>query len=153
MRQTADWTCSCASLAWVMNALGVGAPSGGKWDEWDGVNELRRLCGYSAVSPDYGLAYGNGQDLETVYNEYGFSVQRTPGIDWASLAQQVTLSIGQMSGGRWYHWTGLRAYDADADIFYLANPAPSWKGVGDDLDQGEWWSWGGWNAVMVTGRL
>lgn len=64
VRQTASWTCSCASLAWVMNALGVDAPDGGKWDEWTGVDELRRIAGFNAVSPDYGLAYASGVDLE-----------------------------------------------------------------------------------------
>ena len=106
--QSADWTCSCASLAWTMNALGVEAPDGGKWDEWDGVNELRRIAGYSAVSPDYGLAYGNGQDLERVYNAYGFSVVRQS-VSWADLAYFCELGVGQLGGARWYHWTGSGA--------------------------------------------
>lgn len=146
--QSADWTCSCASLAWVMNALGVEAPDGGKWDEWDGVNELRRLCGYSAVSPDYGLAYGNGQDLERVYNAYGFSVVRQA-VGWPDLAYFCELGVGQLGGARWYHWSGLRGYDGA--VFNLANPAPNWKGVGSQLDAAEWNAWGGWTACVVIG--
>lgn len=148
VRQTASWTCSCAALAWVMNALGVEALTGGKWDEWDGVNELRRIAGYGAVSPDYGLAYASGVDLERVYNDYGYVVQRQP-VDWADLAYLCELGIGQLGGARWYHWTGVRGYDGRQ--FNLANPAFTWKGVGDDLDPNEWNAWGAWQAVMVTG--
>jgi hypothetical protein len=148
VRQAASWTCSCASLAWTMNALGVEAPGGGKWNEWTGVDELRRIAGYGAVSPDYGLAYGNGQDLEKVYVEYGYVVQRQS-VSWADLVYLSELGVGQLGGARWYHWSGVRGYDGA--VFQLANPAPTWKGVGDDLDAGEWNAWGAWTAVMVTG--
>jgi hypothetical protein len=131
-----------------MNALGVDAPDGGKWDEWDGVNELRRLCGYSAVTPEYGLAYGNGQDLQTVYNTYGFTVQRQS-VGWPDLAYLCELGVGQIGGARWFHWTGLRGYDGA--VFQLANPAPNWKGVGDDLDANEWNYWGAWTCVVIVG--
>ena len=93
-----------------MNALGVDAPDGGKWNEWTGVDELRRICGYSAVSPDYGLAYGNGQDLETVYNTYGFPRAAT-GRGWPDLAYLCELGVGQVGGARLYHWMGVRGYD------------------------------------------
>jgi hypothetical protein len=148
VRQTASWTCSCAAMAWVMNALGIDAPSGGKWTEWDGVNELRRLCGYGAVSPDYGLAYASGVDLETVYAAYGYRVERRP-VDWAELAYLCESSIGQLGGARWYHWTGVRGYDGQQ--FNLANPAFTWKNVHDELDASEWNAWGRWIAVMVVG--
>lgn len=149
VRQAASWTCSCASMAWVMNALGVESPTGGKWDEWDAVNELRRLCGYDAVSPDYGLAYASGVDLETVYVNYGFVCARQV-VSWAELAYFCELGVGQLGGARWYHWTGVRGYDGGQ--FSLANPAYSWKAVGDDLDPNEWNAWGQWNAVMIVGK-
>lgn len=148
VRQTASWTCSCAALAWCMNALGVEAPSGGKWSEWDGVGELQRLCGYGAVSPSYGLAYASGVDLERVYAEYGYVVQRQL-VSWPDLAYLCELGVGQLGGARWYHWTGLRGYDGRQ--FNLANPAFTWKGVGDELDAAEWNAWGPWNAVVIVG--
>jgi hypothetical protein len=148
--QAASWTCSCASLAWVMNALGVESPSGGKWDEWAGVEELRRIAGYSAVSPDYGLAYASGIDLERVYNEYGYAVERLAFPDWWTLAYVTERAIGQIGGARWYHWSGLRG--SDGANFNLANPSPNWKGVGQVLDAYEWDTWGGWNACMVVGQ-
>jgi hypothetical protein len=151
VRQDADWTCSCAALAWVMNALGVEAPTGGKWDEWDGVNELRRIAGPLAVTADYGLARASGVDLEAVYNAYGFACERIIDASWADLAYLCDLGIGQLGGARWYHWTGVRDYDGLA--FELANPATAWKGVGQSLDAAEWNVWGRWVAVMVVDRL
>ena len=32
--------------------------------------------GFGAVSPDYGLAYASGVDLERVYRAYGYVVER-----------------------------------------------------------------------------
>lgn len=151
VRQAASWTCSCASMAWVMNALGVPAPGGGKWDEWTAVDELRRIAGQGAVSPSYGLAYATGVDLERVYNAYGFLVERLLRTDWWRLAYMADRAIGQIGGARWYHWSGLRGRDAVS--FDLANPAPSWKGVGDNLSASEWDIWGGWNAVMIVDTL
>jgi hypothetical protein len=148
VRQTASWTCSCASLAWVMNALGVDAPDGGKWDEWTGVDELRRIAGEGAVSPDYGLAYASGVDLEKVYDEYGYVVQRGL-VEWADMVYLSELGVGQLGGARLYHWTGVRGYDGA--LFNLANPAPGWKSIQDDLDASEWDYWGRWNAIIVVG--
>ena len=156
VRQSADWTCSAASLAWVMNACGIPAPGTGvitpkKWDEWDGVDLIRTVGGPGAVTPEYGLAWANGKDLEQAYTEYGFRVLRQEDIGWPDLAYWCALGVGQLGGARWYHWTGVRGYESFS--FDLANPAPNWKGVGDDLDQYEWDNWGRWNAVFVTGRI
>jgi hypothetical protein len=151
VRQAASWTCACASMAWVMNALGEDAPDGGKWDEWAAVQVLRDLCGYGAVSPDYGLAYASGVDLETVYAHYGYSVERVVGASWQDVAYLCAQGIGQLGGARWYHWTGVRGYSGSS--FNLANPAYSWKGVGDELDANEWNAWGAWNALMIVGTL
>jgi hypothetical protein len=148
VRQSASWTCSAASLAWVMNALGVPAPTPGLWDEWDGVNEIRRINGPGAVSPDYGLAYASGVGVEAVYVEYGFVVVRQE-VTWAELAYLCELGIGQLGGGRLYHWLGVRGYNGRQ--FDLANPAYSWKGIADDLDAREWNAWGAWNYVGIVG--
>jgi hypothetical protein len=147
--QQASWTCAAASLAWVMNALGVEAPDGGKWDEWVAIQEIRDVGGPGAISPSYGLAYASGVDLERVYNNYGFVVERMLGPDWFRLAYMAGQTIGQLGGARWYHWSGLRGYGSSQ--FALANPAENWKSVGQELSAYEFDTWGGWNAVMVVG--
>ena len=150
VRQTASWTCAAASMAWVMNALQIEAPGGGKWTEWTSVAALREVGGPAAITPEYGLAYASGVDLEKVYVGYGLSVERIVPATWSEVALASERTIGQLGGARWYHWTGLRGYDGQT--FSLANPAPNWKGVGDDLDDSEWDRWGAWNAVMITGE-
>jgi hypothetical protein len=150
--QTANWTCACASLAWVMNALGEPAPDdGGKWNEWTAVVELRRVAGDRAVTPEYGLAWASGVDLELLYNTYGYACERLLDASWADLVYLCDLGVGQLGGARWYHWSGLRDYDGLE--FELANPAGRWKNVGQQLDAAEWNAWGRWNAVVVTERL
>jgi hypothetical protein len=150
--QSADWTCSCASASWIMNSLGVPSPSGGSvWNEWDGVNELRRVTGqYGSVTPQYGLQYGSGSQLALLFEDYGFRVSRIIDVDWWMAADMSTRYIGQFGGGRWYHWTAVRFYDP-AGIFELANPAPSWRGVGQDLDGAEWAAWGPWTGLWIVG--
>jgi hypothetical protein len=57
----------------------------------------------------------------------------------------------QMTGARWYHHTGART--VGPGVIYLANPAPNWKGVGQDLDADEAAAWGSWNGMVVVGTL
>ena len=86
----------------------------------DGVNECGACAATAAVSPDYGLAYASGVDLERVYTEYGYVVQRQV-VSWADLAYLCELGIGQLGGARFYHWDGVRGYDGRQ--VELADPA------------------------------
>jgi hypothetical protein len=152
--QSASWTCSCASAAWVMNTMGVPKPdgSGGKWNEWTAVDELRRLCGYSAVTPEYGLAYADMSQMEVMYQAQGLETIRWLETDFWGVATGVAGQFpGQMNGARWYHHSGLRNFNGSQML--LANPAPSWKGVGQDLDTSEWATWGAWRVLFVVGRM
>jgi hypothetical protein len=149
--QQQDWTCSCASMAWVMNALGVPSPGGGKWNEYDAVDELRRITSPGAVSPSYGLANGSGIDLVSVYHAYGYEVRSFAWPDWATIEYVLERTIAQMGGARWYHWSGVRGTDGEG--FNLANPSPSYKGVGQYMDSYEWDSLGGWNVLAITGKI
>ena len=148
VRQSADWTCSCASMAWVMNALGVDAPDGGKWNEWTGVDELRRICGYLRCHPTTGWPTATGRTSRRSTTRTASRVQRQA-VGWPDLAYLCELGVGQVGGARLYHWMGVRGYDGA--VFQLANPAYSYKGIEDDLDPNEWNTWGGWTCVMVIG--
>jgi hypothetical protein len=151
--QTASWTCSCASAASVMNSLGVPRPDGqlGRWDEWTAVEELRRLCGYAAVTPEYGLAYADMSQLEVMYQAQGLETIRWQETSFWSIAVDIAGQYpGQMNGARWYHHTGLRGFDG-ADLL-LWNPAPSYKGVGQSMDPNEFATWGPFRVMFVVGR-
>jgi hypothetical protein len=147
--QTADWTCSCASSAWVLNSVGddrLGRP----WNEWDVVDTLRATTYPGAVDPAYGLARADMYDLQTMFETLGYTVQRKQYVtpdDVAAVAGHYAL---QITGARWYHHSGAR--DVAQGVLFLANPAPSWKGVGQEMDADEAATWGSWNAMWVTGK-
>lgn len=146
--QTADWTCSCASSAWLLNSLGddmLGRP----WNEWDVVDMLRSATYPGAVSPDYGLARADMYDLETMFNVLGYTVARKQHLSVDDLVQVAGRYPLQINGARWYHHSGARALGAG--VLYLANPSPNWKGVGQELNADEAASWGSWNGLWVTG--
>jgi hypothetical protein len=148
--QTADWTCSCASSAWLLNSMSDDR-LGRAWNEWDVVDALRAATYYGAVDPAYGLARADMYDLQTMFEALGYTVQRKQYLtvdDVAAVAGRYPL---QITGARWYHHSGARAIGDG--VLYLANPAPSWKGVGQEMDANEAASWGSWNGLWLTGRL
>ena len=151
--QTVSWTCSCAAAAWVMNSLGVPTPrrDAAKWNEWTAVDELRRICGDRAVSPEYGLAFADMHQMERMYQAQGLETIRWQETSFWGIAGGVAGQYpGQMNGARWYHHAGLRGFDG-SDLV-LANPAPNWKGVGQTMDPAEWSTWGPWRILFVVGR-
>lgn len=147
--QTADWTCSCASSAWLLNSVGddrLGYP----WTEWDVVDALRHYTYPGAVDPSYGLARADMYDLETMFNALGYSVQRKQYLSVDDVVRIAGIYPMQVNGARWYHHSGARALGPG--LLYLANPAPNWKGVGQQMDANEAASWGSWNGIWITGR-
>jgi hypothetical protein len=148
--QSASWSCSCASSAWVFNACDIPAPSGGKWDEWSVISALRDVGGWGAVSPDYGLAYASMVQLEELWRALGLQTVRRLDISWELALDLAGEYPTQINGGRFYHHVGVRGYAADALL--LANPAPTWRGVGQIMDSTEWAVWGLWNALYAIGR-
>lgn len=147
--QTADWTCSCASSAWLLNALGddrLGAP----WDEWDVVEALRQATYEGAVSPAYGLARADMYDLEVMFNSLGYEVRRKQYLSRSDILTWAGAYPLQINGARWYHHSGARTLGPG--VIELANPAPSWQGVGQQLSADEAAAWGSWNGMVIVGR-
>jgi hypothetical protein len=148
--QTADWTCSCASSAWLLNAIGdqqLGRP----WNEWDVVKTLRAATYPGAVDPAYGLARADMYDLEVMFNTLGYAVQRKQRLTTGDVVAIAGTYPLQINGAAWYHHSGGRALGPG--VLYLANPAPSWRGVGSELDSYEASMWGSWNGLWLVGRL
>ena len=146
--QAADWTCSCASSAWLLNSVD---DARGPWDEWAVVAALRSATYDGAVSPAYGLARADMADLETMFNVLGYTVERKQHLirdDVLAVAGRYPM---QVNGARWYHHAGVR--ELGEGVLYLANPSPTWRGVGQEMDAHEAAQWGGWNAMWLTGRM
>ena len=148
--QTADWTCSCASSAWLLNSLGnwdLGRP----WNEWDVVDALRAATYPGAVDPAYGLARADMADLETMFNALGYQCARKQYLVPHDILEWAGRFPLQINGARWYHHSGART--VGPGVVYLANPAPNWKGVGQVMSADEAAAWGSWNGMIVTGLL
>jgi len=147
--QTADWTCSCASSAWLLNSLGDDR-LGRAWNEWDVVDHLRAATYPGAVDPAYGLARADMYDLQTMFESLGYTVQRKQYLSVDDVVRVAGIYPLQVNGARWYHHSGARALGPG--VLYLANPAPSWKGVGQEMDASEAASWGSWNGMWVIAK-
>lgn len=148
--QAADWTCSCASSAWILNSLSDDR-FGRRWTEWDVVETLRAATYEGAVSPAYGLARADMADLQTMFESLGYTVERKQRVvidDVLEVAGRYPL---QINGARWYHHSGARALGPG--VLYLANPSPTWRNVGQELTAQEAAQWGSWNALWLTGRV
>lgn len=135
--QSGDWQCSAASSAWVLRSVGI------SWSQDDVVQWL----GPRNITEATGLQEGSGRMLAALFKERGLKADFGP-ITWERALELASQQPFCMGGGRWNHWTAVRG--TDGQRLLLANPAPSWRGVGQEMDRAEWDTWGGWNAVWVT---
>jgi hypothetical protein len=136
VRQTGPWQCSAASSAWVLRSLGL------NWSQDDVVGWLG-----PNITEESGLQDGSGRMLAALFRERGFDADFGP-ISWERALEMAGQQPFCLGGSRWNHWTAVRG--TDGQKLLLANPAPSWQGVGDDLDRGEWDAWGDWKAAWVN---
>jgi hypothetical protein len=133
----------------VLNSVGddhLGRP----WNEWDVVNALRAATYPGAVDPAYGLARADMYDLEVMFASLGYSVQRRQYLTVDDVTRIAGIYPLQITGARWYHHSGARALSPG--LLHLANPAPNWKGVGQEMDHNEAATWGTWNGLWVVAR-
>ena len=124
----ADWTCSCASSAWLLNSLGDDQPRPALGRVGRGQT-LREATYEGAISPNYGLARADMGDLETMFNSLGYTVDRKQRITIDDLFAFAGRYPMQINGARWYHHTGLRELGAQACL-PGESCAPNWRGVG-----------------------
>jgi hypothetical protein len=139
--QAASWTCSACSLAWLLRALQLDP----NCDEWCGVT----LIGTPEnINPTYGLMDGSGAQLRRVLGAYSQpSSQAWLSFDQAYATYSTT--PGCMSGGAWYHWTGVRGVDGAGNL-WIANSAPGYMGVWDTLSRSDFGRLGPFSCVWTT---
>jgi len=137
--QTADWTCSACSLAWLNRALSIDMAT----DEYSAVDYIGQP---THINSDYGLMDASGGRLVECLGEQGAPAWNG-WFTWDTafaLACEMPLLIG---GVGWNHWVGVR-YAADYHL-YLANSAPGWQGVGQELVQEQYDALGPMAVVAV----
>ena len=142
-----DWTCSACATEFVERAVQCGRGS-----EVYGNRELVTYAiGYpSNINPQYGLMDGSGAQLQRVLKEQtGFdSAQGYLSFDEVyELGAAGTPAL--MSGAAYYHWVAVRG--VQGETLWIANSAPGYKSVWDNLSRDDWNRLGGWSVVYLTG--
>lgn len=140
-RQSASWTCSACSLAWLERALGLNPYA----DEWSAVAEIGQP---ENINPTYGLMDGSGAQLRRVLNQYGQNSSQA-WLSFDTAYAYYSQTPGMMSGGAIYHWVGVRGITGDGQL-WVANSAPGYCGVYDTLSREQFNTWGPWSCVWCT---
>ena len=99
------------------------------------------------INPQYGLMDASGAQLQRVLGQYGLdSDQAYLGFDTVyELAHGTT---GLMSGAQWYHWVAIRG--VQGATIWIANSAPGYKGIYDNLSRADFDRLGGFSVVWLT---
>jgi hypothetical protein len=130
-RQVDAWSCSVHTTTWMLDATGNGVT-------WDQVSARMQSTG--RVSPALGLTDASGAGVAATLRDFADGTPEVGSSGTASF-DDVAARAGHMAvgiGGRaWNHWTAVRDYDAAHDVLLLANSAPGWRGVGQELGRGD----------------
>jgi lysozyme len=145
--QENDWDCSVESIEWCMFSWGR-APD----DNW--LEET--MIAEGVANPDIGCTDASGAGLASFvnrhYGEDGYVARNESTTTFDVLAAEASTHSHPIAiGGRgWYHWSGLRSYDAQADALVLANPAPGWYGIQQTMSRTQFQQLGPFSLVRVT---
>jgi len=145
--QQHDWDCSEESAHWMLCAYGRD-PS----ESWMEAS----LIETGTVTPAYGLmdasGFGMAAWLNDQYGDFGYLASNDNPVSFDELASEAgSLQHPLMIGGRaFYHWVGLRGYDPGQDILVLANPAPGYRGVYQELTRSQFAALGSFSLVRLT---
>lgn len=137
-KQETDWTCSAATMAWMLRSLGR------DMTERDAVDLLGE-----AINETDGLRYASGTELAGTILGLGYKAKR---IDPATFDDVIALCahgpVG-MGGRDFYHWVGVRSYDPKSDVLILANSAPGHKGIVDTMNRSQFNKLGAFAAIGI----
>ena len=139
--QSANWTCSACSLAWIERAT----------MEYEGATEASATAQIGVpqnINPTYGLMDGSGAQLQRVLvDDYGVNSEQ----NWVTFDQAYAIagqSCGMLGGSNWYHWVGVRG--VQGNNLWIANSAPGWYGVYDTLTREQFNSLGPFSLVYLV---
>lgn len=144
--QPDDWSCSVQSAQWLLRSLGRNPGR-----DWLVGQLVGPLSASPIVSREYGLMDASGRTLAAwLQREYGdemgVSFEARPVATWEDLVALASKGGAMLGGRTWGHWTGVRGY-RDGKVL-LANPAGSWRGVGQELTRDEYDALGSWTAIV-----
>lgn len=141
--QTDAWSCSVASTAWALRALGIDTP-------YPGLEGT--FIGAGLATPNTGLLSASGQPLAAWLRQtYGLTVEVNSDADWGWILERAGRGPILLGGRHWGgegHWSGCRGPSDDGGLL-LANPAPGWGSVWGTLYEGMFGPRGGWTAIYI----
>jgi hypothetical protein len=138
--QVYSWTCSACALDWVLRSTGL--------DPASTREDTVYAIGYPEnINATYGLMDASGSALREVYSFYGQQTQQG-WLDFDAVYDLALRTTGQMSGAAWYHWVALRG--VQGDTIWIANSAPGYKGVWDNLTRSDFNRLGGFSVVWLV---
>jgi predicted chitinase len=136
VRQSGDWQCSACSVTWMLRSVGRQVDQ----------DEVCELLGPARISPGQGLLDGSGAGLVAFLGELGLQA-KAAWLDFDAVLERAGHQPLAIGGSAWYHWSAVRG--RDGDVLLLANPAPTWRGVGDEMTRDEFEQQGPFAAVWI----
>lgn len=110
--------------------------------------------GPSQINDDVGLAFGDHSGLRAyVFNDddRGVSGLRAESVWIGSFDELWELAAAraplQLSGSKWYHHVAVRG--VQGDTIWLANSAPGYASVWENLSRSDYQRLGAWRATWV----
>lgn len=143
--QEHSYDCSQDSAEWAMWSLGRKPADG--WME-------SQMIADGVMSKESGLLDATGAGLaawlQAQYGEFGFLANNEAlvSFDWAAMEGGHAYPI-LLGGRRWGHWSGCYGYDAARGALLLANPAPGWMGIGQEMTREQFQNLGPFSAVRI----
>jgi lysozyme len=147
LMQQHDWDCSQESICWCLYAYGRTPDE--SWME-------QSMIDAGVVDPAVGCTDASGAGLASwlndEYGEYGYLSSNNPSVSFDDVAREAATHLHPLAvGGRaFYHWVGVRGYDAYLDRLMLANPAPGYRGIYQTLDRRQFAELGPFSLVRLT---
>jgi hypothetical protein len=142
--QLYDWTCAACSLEWVMRATGLIMPS----DIYASREWTVQQIGYpDNINATYGLMNADGSALRDVLAGYDQDTEQG-WLDFDTAYELATRTTGMLSGAAWYHWSAVRG--VQGDTIWIANSAPGYQSVWNNLSRSDWDRLGGFSVVWLT---
>jgi hypothetical protein len=143
--QDVPWDCAAASLTWCLNTIGRNMTEA----------EVVAGLGPGRISPSLGLLDSSGAGLVSYLAELGITAESKDPVSWQDIHNLAGHNPTLMGGRAWYHWSGVRvagdiAQRPDIDQVLLANPAPGWQGVYQDMAGWQFDALGTFSAVWFA---
>lgn len=145
--QDSDFDCSQESAQFMLRAWGRSPDDAWMTQEW---------LSQGIMTPEFGLMDATGGDmaswLNATYGVDGYVASNAPSVTFDDVVAEMAPGNHPVAcGGRsFYHWVGIRAYDAAQDLLAIHNSAPGYRGVYQTLSRSQWASLGSWSMVRLT---